>query len=118
LETWIKVPRSAARGRLVHKVKIVFKVKADGQKRFDKRKARLVIVGTRFRQYIDYLEHFTVGASIGSLKMIAIYGKAMGWIRFKADIANAFPNEKVNAEVFFELPKGPFDWRDSITGEE
>jgi hypothetical protein len=63
LETWIKVPRSAARGRLVHKVKIVFKVKADGQKRFDKRKARLVIVGTRFRQYIDYLEHFTVGAS-------------------------------------------------------
>jgi hypothetical protein len=27
LSTWIKVPRSAARGKLVHKVKIVFKVK-------------------------------------------------------------------------------------------
>ena len=77
-----------------------------------------MIVGTTFEQGVDYLEHFTAGACFGGLRMLAIIGKAKRWIMRKADVVNAFPHETVEGDVFMRLPKGPFDWKDPVTGEE
>lgn len=110
--TWIKVPRAAAKGHVVHKTKIVFKVKTDSQKRYDKRKARFVVVGSRMLKGRDYLEKFTQGAALGAIKMVMINVVKRKWIRFRIDIVNAFPQEDIEREIFMELPKGPFDWRE------
>ena len=117
MNTWTRVPRSAAKGVPIHKCKVVWRLKTDGQKRLDKRKARVVIVGVRFNQGMDYLEHYSCGASFAAIRVVGIVVTAKGWILFKADVTNAFPHEKAEVPFFMELPDGPFDWSDPVTGE-
>ena len=108
--TWIVVPRAAAKGHVVHKSKIVFKLKTDAQRKFDKRKARFVVIGTRMLKNRDYLEKFTQGAAFGSIKMTLCVVVHLKWIRFRIDVVNAFPQTDIEREIFLELPKGPFDF--------
>ena len=120
-ETWVRVPRSKAKqcGQPVHRGKLLFKVKTDFEKRLAKRKARFVIIGKSIKQGRDYLEHYTCGAQLCSIRMVRIVVVERKWIRFRVDVINAFPQHRLNKPLLFcELPKGPFDWRDPTTGEE
>ena len=118
--TWLRVPRSAAAGQPIHKIKPVFVVKTDATKKFTKRRGRYVIIGTTLKQGRDYLEHFTAGASLPSIRQTCIKVVVNGWMRFRLDVTNAFPQHAIEKSIFVELPKidGVFDWRDPVTGEQ
>ena len=128
--TWIRVPRSWSKGYKVHKVKGIWTNKLDPKLRLDRRKYRCVIVGIHFDQGLDYLEHFTAGAPFGALRLkcVVVTHKihlsqlkpegAKLWVKFAFDVTNAFPHEPADRKIFIELPKGPWDWRDPVSGEE
>jgi hypothetical protein len=124
--TWLRVPADAAKGHKVHKLKPVHKVKKNEYGGFDNRRLRLVILGNRFEQGVDYLEHFSCGIGFPELRMllIAVVNKPMRpsgkyWVRFRFDCINAFPQVPIERKIFIELPKHPlFDWRDPQTNKD
>ena len=118
LGTWVKVPISWAKGHRIHRVKELFKAKLDENKKLDRRKVRVVVVGTGYQQSVDYLEHFTSGISLGALRMLKIKIREDGWISFHFDITNAFPHEDIERKTFMHLPRGPFNNKDPVTGEQ
>ena len=138
MHTWKRVPRSWAAGHPVHKSKVLFKAKLTEHKKLDRRKARVIIVGRRaiFQQGRDYLEHFAAGCSFATIRLVAClvhsrthFGQSVPralqpgeqpskWVKFRYDVTNAFPHEAIERKIFMELPRGPFDWTDPLTGEE
>ena len=117
LETWVRVPASWAEGHAVHRCRIVFKNKLTASKTLDRRKARVTLDGSRFKQFVDYLEHFASGCGFGTFRFLAVRLREDAWIRFAFDVTNAFPHEDIDQHTFMELPRGPFDWTDPVTGE-
>ena len=81
-------------------------------------KVRVMVVGNRFKQYIDYLEHFTSGCSLPTLRLLKVRIREDKMVSFHFDITNAFPHEDIDRKTFMHLPRGPFDWKCPVTGEQ
>jgi hypothetical protein len=117
METWVRVPISWAKGHVIHRCNELFKVKLDENKKVDRRKVRVYVCGNKYKQNLDYLEHFCSGATMGSLRMLKIKIREDGWVSFHFDVTNAFPHEAIDRKTFMHLPRGPFDWTCQVTGE-
>ena len=111
--TWRRLPRSMAKGHKIHRLMEIFKVKTTADKKLDKLKFRLAVMGNRFTQGMDYLEHYSAGADFGCMRMNMINCVSRKAVRFKLDVTNAFPQVKIERKIFIELPKGPFDWNNT-----
>ena len=118
LGTWVRVPKSWAKGHHIHRCRELFKVKFTESKTLDKLKVRVTLDGSGMQKFVDYLEHFASGTGFGTFRMLAVRIREDQWITFAFDVTNAFPREDIDRKTFMHLPRGPFDWKDPVTGEE
>ena len=89
---------------MIHRCNELFKVKLDEEKKLDRLKVRIVVCGNKYKQFVDYLDHFTSGCSLPVLRLLKIKIREDGWVSFHFDVTNAFPHEEIDRNTFMHLP--------------
>jgi len=80
------------------------KTKTDGT--FDRAKARLVALGCRQIEGVDYQEVFSPVSRAATLRSVCALAATPGWHSHHLDVKTAFLNGEVEEEVFVRQPEG------------
>ena len=92
-------------GRKALHCKWVYDLKTKGGK-FDKRKARLVVVGTSQRPGLDYNLTFAPVARLETVRLLLVEAFLKGELIDVMDVKNAYLNGVLDKEVYIKQPKG------------
>ena len=67
---------------------------------------RLVILGNKQVESIDYNETFALTAKMGTVIMFLVFAAAKGWELHQMDVHNAFLHGKLDEEVYTQMSHG------------
>jgi hypothetical protein len=84
----------------------VFKIKQNPDGSIDRYKGRIVAKGYAQREGIDYLKTFAPTAHFGALRTVIALAAVEDMELESIDIATAFLNSLINAEVYMTKPEG------------
>jgi hypothetical protein len=87
-------------------VKWVFKVKRDDQGKVARFKARLVVMGCRQVEGVDYGEVFAPTGTPATLRTLLAIAAAGGWAVEGVDVTQAFLYGNLDEEVYIQQPAG------------
>ncbi|GJS76690.1 putative ribonuclease H-like domain-containing protein [Tanacetum coccineum] len=107
LKVWKLVPRLDK--VMVITLKWIYKVKLDKLGGILKNKARLVALGYRQEEGIDFEESFTSVARLKAIRIFLAFAAHMNMVVYQMDVKTAFLNGNLQEEVYVSQPDGFMD---------
>ncbi|GJY25240.1 retrovirus-related pol polyprotein from transposon TNT 1-94 [Tanacetum coccineum] len=107
LEVWELV--SCPDNVFLIKLKWIYKIKTDESGRVLKNKARLVTLGFRQEEGIDFKESFAPVARIEAIRIFVANAAHKNMTIYQMDVKKAFLNGKLKEEVYVSQPEGFVD---------
>ncbi|GJX54718.1 putative ribonuclease H-like domain-containing protein [Tanacetum coccineum] len=105
-ESWVDVMQEEL---LQFKLQKVYRNKKDARGIVVRNKARLVTLGYRHEEGIDYDEVFALVAKIKAIRIFLAFASYMGFIVYQMDVKSAFLYGIIDEEVYVSQPPGFVD---------
>ena len=101
--TWdiVEVPRGAK----IFPSKLVLKVKRNSDGTFERRKARLVLLGNLQRPDIDFYDTYAPVADFVVVRIVIATACAKQWTIHHLDVKSAFLNGYLDEDIYMSLPR-------------
>ena len=86
--------------------KWVYMIKYNSNGSIERCKARLVILGNKQVEDIDYNETFASTTKMVTVRTFLVVAATKGWELHQMDVHNAFLHDELNEEVYMQMPPG------------
>ena len=86
--------------------KWVYKIKYNFDGSIERCKTRLVILGNKQVEGIDYNETFAQTAKIVIVRTFLAVATTKGWEQHQVDVHSAFLHDELDEEVYMQMPSG------------